>query len=506
MLKLKGDVFKDVIEKDRDVYKFKTFLAGDWVSGEESVEVRSPIDLSVIARVPKLTFDEAERTLDVVYKAGRWKIRDVPGWRRLDMLERLADLMEEYSEDLVETLIVNTGKTGPQAIGEVNASIDRLRRADLDARKIFGEYIPGDWDQTTMETEATIRREPLGVVLAIVPFNYPLFDSAAKFAYSIVAGNAVMIKPPSADPLPVLLFARLIEEAGFPKESFAVLTLPGGESGRLVADERIHVISFTGSSETGKKVLAAAGIKQFVMELGGGDPAIVLEDSNLELAAERIAAGIYSYAGQRCDAIKLVIVEESIYDEFKRKLAKELAKVVVGDPRDGITVMGPLISPDAVDRMLNAVEEAVSRGGTVVYGGRRLGSTYVEPTLVEFLNKSSLKDLRLYREEVFAPVALITSFKELDEAVDLANGRRYGLDVSIFGFNIERLRRLIRFLEFGAIYVNDMPRHGVGYYPFGGRKESGIGREGIGYSIEYVTAYKTIVFNFRGMRIWKYAG
>lgn len=428
----------------------------------------------------------------------------MPGWKRLEILEKLADTIEKHRDSLVDVLVINSGKTRAQANGEINASIDRLRRADLDARKVYGDYLPGDWDPTTIETEAIVRREPLGVVLAIIPFNYPLFDTVSKFTYSIVAGNAIIVKPPSADPLPVILFAKLAAEAGIPKESFAVLTIPGSETGRLVADSRIHVISFTGSSETGKQVLARAGIKQFVMELGGGDPAIVLADADLENAAQVIAMGIYSYAGQRCDAIKLVIAEEPVYNRLKELLVNQLSKVVVGDPRDEKTVMGPLIDEAAANKMIEAINEAVELGGRIVYGGRRLGRTYVEPTLIEFLDNLSIRKLMLYRDEIFAPIALITTFKQLDEAIDLANGRKYGLDVSIFGHDIEKIRKLIRFLEFGAIYINDMPRHGVGYYPFGGRKESGIGREGIGYSIEYVTAYKTIIYNYRGRGIWKY--
>jgi glyceraldehyde-3-phosphate dehydrogenase [NAD(P)+] len=504
VLSVKGGVFAGIYEVSDGVYRFKAYAAGEWVSGREFTKVRSPIDLSVIAEVPRLSWEEVDRVLDRVYRVGRWRIRDTPGWRRLEILERIADLMEQYKDDLVNALVVNSGKTRSQAVGEVEASIDRLRRADLDARKIFGEYAPGDWDPTTLETEAIVRREPYGVVLAIVPFNYPLFDAVSKFAYSAVAGNAVIVKPPSADPIPILLFAKLVEEAGFPRESFAVLTVPGAESDRLVADERIHVISFTGSSSTGKRVLATAGIKQFIMELGGGDPAIVLADADLDFAADRVAAGIYSYAGQRCDAIKLVLVERPIYEEFVGRLVDRLAKVRVGDPRDPDTMMGPLIDPSAADEMMGAVEDALSKGGRLLVGGRRLGPTYVEPALIEVRDKSALRQMKLYREEVFAPVALVTDFSTEEEAVELANGRKYGLDAAIFGWDMDRIRRLTRLLEFGAIYINDMPRHGVGYYPFGGRKESGIGREGIAYSVEYVSAYKTIVFNFRGRGVWKY--
>ncbi|MCL7393336.1 MAG: NADP-dependent glyceraldehyde-3-phosphate dehydrogenase [Thaumarchaeota archaeon] len=503
-LRLRSPVFSGIYHESDDVYEFAAFIAGKWIWKDEMIEVKSPIDLSVIGKVPRLGWEDIDHALDVAYSIGRWRIRDTPGWRRLEILERLASLMEEYRDDLVESLIINSGKTRGQAMGEVNASIDRLRRADLDARKIYGEYMPGDWDPTTLETEAVVRREPLGVVLAIIPFNYPLFDAVSKFTYSVVAGNAVVIKPPSADPIPILLFAKLVEEAGFPKEAFSVLTIPGKESNRLVSDWRIQAISFTGSSGTGRKVIQAAGIKQFIMELGGGDPAIILPDADLDFAAERVAAGIYSYAGQRCDAIKLVLVAEEAYREFRDRLVSQLSRVVVGDPRDEKTSMGPLISPESADEMMSSVEEAVKAGGRILYGGRRLGETYVEPTLIEMLDKNVLRSLRLYKEEVFAPVALITSFSNLDEAIELANGRSYGLDAAIFGHDIDQVRRLARFLEFGAIYINDMPRHGVGYYPFGGRKDSGIGREGVGYSIEYVTAYKTIIYNYREKGVWRY--
>lgn len=504
-MKISGRVFSDIYEIMNGVYRFRAYAAGEWVEGREYTRVKSPINSTMIAEVPKLTWEQIGKALDRIRHVGRWQIRDTPGWRRLELLEKLADLMERYREDLEWPLIVNGGKTRSQAAGEVDASIDRLRRADLDARKIFGEYAPGDWDPTTVETEAVVRREPYGVVLAIVPFNYPLFDTVSKFTYSVIAGNAVVVKPPSADPVPVLLFAKLVEEAGFPRESFAVLTVPGAESDRLVADDRIDVISLTGSSGTGKRVLAVAGIKQYIMELGGGDPAIVLADADLDYAADRVAAGIHSYAGQRCDAIKLVLVEKPIYEEFTRKLTEKLSKVIVGDPRDPDTVMGPLIDASSADTMMAAVEDAVSKGGRILYGGRRLGPTFVEPTLIEVKDKAALKQMVLYTEEVFAPVALITDFESEEEAIELANGRRYGLDAAIFGWDIDRIRKLIRFLEFGAIYVNDMPRHGIGYYPFGGRKESGIGREGIAYSVEYVSAYKTIVYNYRGRGVWKYS-
>jgi glyceraldehyde-3-phosphate dehydrogenase [NAD(P)+] len=498
------NIFSDIFVEKNGVVFYKTFVNGNWIDGGEYLDVKSPIDLSTIAKVSKLNWSHIDSALETIYRVGKWAVRDLPGWRRIEVLEKAAQKLEEAKEDFIQVLVLNAGKTRSQALGEITASIDRLKAAHLDARKIFGEYMPGDWDQTTVETEAIVRREPAGVVLAIIPFNYPLFDTVSKVVYSFVAGNAVVIKPPSADPLPVLLFAKILEVSGFPKEALAIATIPGSESDRLVSDDRVNVVSFTGSSETGRRVIEKAGIKQFVMELGGGDVAIVLADADLKLAAERSAMGIYSYSGQRCDAIKLILVEEPIYGEFKKAVVEELTKVRVGDPRQQGVVMGPLIDSKAVDEMMKAVEDAVKLGGVVLYGGKRLGETYVEPTLVEFIDRDKIKQSILYQKEVFAPIALITSFREIDEAIELTNGRRYGLDVAIFGSNMERIRKLVRYLDVGAIYINDMPRHGVGYYPFGGRKHSGIGREGIGYSIEYVTSYKTVVYSYKGRGIWRY--
>jgi len=497
-------IFKDIYEViDGKVY-YKTYAGGEWLSGREWTPVYSPIDKSVIGYIPKLTYRDVEGVIAKIYEKGRWSIRNTPGFKRVSYMLKIADLMEKYAEDFIQILVLNTGKTYAQARGELNASISRLRDSSLDARKVPGEYIAGDWDQSTLETEAVVRKEPYGVVLAIIPFNYPLFDSVTKFVYSAISGNAVVIKPPSADPLPVLLFAKIVEEAGFPKDSFAVLTLPGRETDPLVADKRISVVSLTGSSSTGRHVLATGGVKQYIMELGGGDPAIILSDADISQAAKAVAAGIYSYAGQRCDAIKLILVEEKVYEEFKKGLVEELKKVVVGDPRDPATVMGPLISGEAVESMMDAIKDALERGGILLYGGRRLGGNYVEPTLIEFSSHEKMIESKLYREEVFAPVALITSFRDLDEAIRLANGRDYGLDAAVFGRDLDRIRRAVRYLEVGAVYINDMPRHGIGYYPFGGRKSSGIGREGIGYSVEYVMATKTVIYNYKGRGVYNF--
>lgn len=488
---------------DDGIPSYKAYLAGEWHLATDLMDVRTPIDLSVVARVGRVKPKHIEKMVQTVFQKGRWDVRDLPGEKRLEVYHKTADLLERYRDDVAGTLVVNAGKTRPAAEGEVRASIERLRRSDLDTRKILGDFIPGDWSLETLETEAVVRREPIGVVLAIVPFNYPLFDAVNKLVYSTIVGNAIIIKPASSTPLPVILLARILELAGFPRRGLAVVTMRGSDMNDLVSDDRINGISLTGSTETGIRLLRSAGIKQFVMELGGGDPAIVLRDADIPWAAKRIVVGITSYAGQRCDAIKLILAEKSIYGELKRGLVSELRKVKVGDPREPSTVMGPLIDEETADEVVRGVKDAVGNGGRVLVGGRKLRKNYIEPTLVE-MSKERIQKTVLYKDEVFAAVAILTEVADVEEAIRLANGRRYGLDASVFGKDVNAIRRLTRMLDVGAIYINDSPRHGIGYFPFGGRKNSGIGREGIGYTVDHVTSHKSVVYNYKGTGVWEY--
>jgi len=500
-LSIKSNIF-DGITYSGDTIYFKTYLAGEWYSSEKWYDIKSPIDLSLLARVPRIPEAKINEVVSLINEKGKWEMRDTPGEKRLRTYHRASELLEEFKDDFIEVLMKNNGKTKSTARGEVEASIERLGRADMDVRKLYGEYVPGDWSSETLETEAIIRREPMGVVMAIIPFNYPLFDTVNKLVYSTVAGNSLIIKTPSFTPLPIIMFAKLIEMSGFPRHSLAVITNTSRELGNLIMDKRISVISLTGSSETGEKVIGQGGIKQYIMELGGGDVALVLEDSDIDWAAKRIATGIYSYTGQRCDSIKLILAENGIYDKLKGKIIEELTRVKVGDPREDVTI-GPLIDESAADEFEASIKDSIRKGGRILFGGQRIGRNYVIPTIIE-VERANIKEFLLYNKEVFAPISLMTRVSNLDEMIELANGRKYGLDVAIFGKDINKIRRLARFLEVGAVYINDYPRHGIGYFPFGGRKDSGIGREGIGYTIEYVTTYKTIVYNYKGKGIWEY--
>ena len=504
-LELSSELVKGLVRQG-DVPTFPYFAAGEWSLDGERLDIVSPIDLGVVAATARPSAQHGIAVLEKVYNVGRRRIRDMPGEERVEVFERAAEALERAREDLVNILMINAGKIRRAAEGEVDASIERLRLAKLDIRRIYGDFVPGDWSRDTLETEAIVKREPLGVVAAILPFNYPLFDAVNKIVYSAIAGNAVIVKPAEADPLPALALAKALVDSGFPPEALAVLPMRGRDIGEVIADRKVAAVSFTGSTETGLQVIKEAGIKQYVMELGGGDPAIVLSDANVKETASKIVTGITSYSGQRCDSIKYILAEPEVYDELKEEVVEGLSKVKVGDPRDEGTDMGPLIDVRTADEVIEATKDAVSKGGVILHGGEKvseLGPNYIKPTLIE-VEVSKLPQLYMYNKEVFASIAAIVKVRDLEEAIALANGRRYGLDAAVFGSDVAKIRKAARQLEVGAIYVNDYPKHGIGYYPFGGMKDSGIGREGIGYTIDFVTAYKSIIYNYKGKGVWDY--
>jgi len=342
-----------------------------------------------------------------------------------------------------------------------------------------------------------VLREPLGVVLAISPFNYPLYITATKVIPALLAGNAAVVKTSSKDPLSFLMFARILEVSGIPPGSLNVVTGRGSIGEYLAAHEKISMLTFTGSTDVGKRLARVAGLKRLHLELGGKGAAIVLADADLDLAAKETVKGALSYSGQRCDAVSRVLVEESVGEAFVQRVLKEVETYKVGDPRDPDIKVGPLIDRDAVERVHELVMDAVEKGAKLLTGGRHEGN-YYHPTLLDYVPF----DAKLMWEETFGPVIPISHVKDVDEAIEIANKSRYGLDSCVFTNNINLARKVAKRLEEGEVTVNAAPRHGVGYYPFGGNKDSGLGREGIGYSIEEMTRLKTIVYNWRPAKVW----
>ncbi len=492
-----GTVFDPICSAaESGVLDFRMFLEGKWIGLPERIEVRSPIDDGLIATVPSASEQQAESAANSCYF--NWNsIRTIPAVKKIEIFQRARELLLQNIDSFVTVLTLEAGKPLSNAEGEVKSTAERLKLTPDESGKIRGEHIPGDWSEETVGTSADVLREPLGVVLAISPFNYPLYITATKVIPALLAGNSVVVKTSSKDPLAFLMFTRLLEIAGIPPGTLNVITGRGPIGEYLAAHDKISMLTFTGSTEVGKTLARVAGLKRLHMELGGKGCAIVLGDADLDLAARETVKGSLSYSGQRCDAVSRVFVQQVVADTFVAKVMKEIGVYKVGDPRDSTINMGPLIDSDAVERVHRLVTEAISKGAKLLTGGK-YDANYYYPTVLDHVPVEA----RIAWEETFGPVIPILRVKDVDEAIELANRSRYGLDSCVFTDDINIARKVAKRLEEGEVTINAAPRHGVGYYPFGGNKDSGIGREGIGYSIEEMTRLKTIVYNWKPAKVW----
>ncbi|MCP8320627.1 MAG: aldehyde dehydrogenase family protein, partial [archaeon] len=403
MLKL-SEFFEPIYTKGPDgIPFFKMFINGEWFSSTSNkvIDVDTPIDGSIIARISNASKEDVDKAIDVAYES-RQKIRDIPGIERIEVFEKASQLLSKYKDDFVRTLMLEAGKPERDAEGELRATMDRLKLTMEEARKIFGEYIPGDWSDDTIGKIALVIREPIGVVVAISPFNYPLYIASAKIVPALLAGNTVVSKQSSENPSSLLLFARVLEEAGIPSGTLNMVTGSGEIGDYLVPNEKVAMINFTGSTEVGKQIAKMASLKKLHLELGGKGMAIVLDDADLELAAKKCVEGSLKNAGQRCDAISAVLIVERIADEFVKKVMDEVINWKHGDPRDPSVKVGPVVNLRAAQRIQGLVDDAKAKGAKLLIGGSHK-DCYFEPTVLYDVPLNA----RIAWEETFGPVITI---------------------------------------------------------------------------------------------------
>ncbi|MCP8315495.1 MAG: aldehyde dehydrogenase family protein, partial [archaeon] len=463
MLKL-SEFFEPIYTKGPDgIPFFKMFINGEWFSSTSNkvIDVDTPIDGSIIARISNASKEDVDKAIDVAYES-RQKIRDIPGIERIEVFEKASQLLSKYKDDFVRTLMLEAGKPERDAEGELRATMDRLKLTMEEARKIFGEYIPGDWSDDTIGKIALVIREPIGVVVAISPFNYPLYIASAKIVPALLAGNTVVSKQSSENPSSLLLFARVLEEAGIPSGTLNMVTGSGEIGDYLVPNEKVAMINFTGSTEVGKQIAKMASLKKLHLELGGKGMAIVLDDADLELAAKKCVEGSLKNAGQRCDAISAILMVEGIADEFVKKVMDEVINWKHGDPRDPSVKVGPVVNLRAAQRIQGLVDDAKAKGAKLLIGGSHK-DCYFEPTVLYDVPLNA----RITWEETFGPVITIIKIKNEDEAIEIGKKSRYGLDSCIFTNDFYKMWKIAKRLETGEVTINDLPRHGVGYFPFG---------------------------------------
>ncbi|MEM0440460.1 MAG: aldehyde dehydrogenase family protein [Candidatus Caldarchaeum sp.] len=484
-------IFSDIYEEDEDGFPvFKAFIEGTWGGKpSQTFDLISPVNGSSIAKVQKCTAVDVDKAVKSA-KENQRKVRSLAAIDRIEIMEEAAKLLKNHVEDFARAITYEMGRPLADSPGEVNALAERLRLAMEDARKISGEYIPGDWSPDTVGKIAIVLREPVGVVGAIGPFNYPLFIPGAKIIPAILGANSVVAKPASSTPISLLLFARVLQLAGLPDGVFNVVT-GSAEVGKAIASHpEVGMISFTGSTEAGKDIAANAANKRLHLELGGKGYAIVLDDADIELAASKCVEGALRNAGQRCDAISMILVDRKVAEEFVERVVHYAENWRLGDPREPTTKVGPLVSAHAAKRVNSMVKDAVEKGAELLLGGS-YEAAYHQPTVLDKVPEQAL----IVWEETFGPVIPIMAVEDESHALSIASRSRYGLDAAVFTNNFYKMWKIAKGLTVGEVTVNDFPRHGVGYFPFGGVKDSGIGREGIGYSIEEMMVLKTIVFN-----------
>ena len=474
-----------------DIPDFKMLIDGTWrgAKGGSQFDVHTPIDGSAIARAQMASSMDLDSAVTAAQE--NRGIRDLPGIERIDIFNCAAGLLEQHKDEFTRVLQLEAGKCMRDAAGEVEATVQRLKLTMEEAKRISGEYVPGDWSHDAVGKMALVIREPIGVVAVISPFNYPLYIASTKMIPALLAGNSVVVKPSSFNPISALLLVRILEASGVPEGCLNIVTGKGEETGdALIKHEKVGMINFTGSTPTGKRISQIAGMKKLHLELGGKGYALVLEDADLELAAKKCVFGSFKFSGQRCDAISAVLAVEAIADDLCDKIVREADLWKFGDPRDESVMAGPVINPAAAQRIHIMVMDAVDKGARLLRGGK-FHSSYYEPTVLDLVPVTSV----IAHEETFGPVVAILRPKDEDEALQIASQSKYGLESCVFTRDFYRMWRVAKRLECGEVTVNDYPSHGVGYFPFGGIKDSGMGREGIGYSIDEMTNLKTIVFN-----------
>ncbi len=472
---------------------YKMLIGGKWVesSNRTMLEILNPYDNSIVGKVPKATREDAHAAVHAAYNA-KSRIAKMTAFDRAKILDRIADLVEENKDIFRDTIVLEAGKPSKVAEGEVAATIERFRFAADEVKQVYGEAILGDEVPWNPEKLGIVLRKPLGVVLAICPFNYPLYIGTSKIAPAIAAGNSVVIKPASDDPICLLMLAKVMQDAGLPSGVINIVTGSSSEIGDvLVGRKEIDMVSFTGSSSVGHHATKVAGMKHIQMELGGKSPALVLKDADLELAAKQCVSGALKYSGQRCDAISRILVVDKVANAFVDKVISEVKKWKVGDPRNPQTSIGPLINKRAVDKVDELVKDAKLKGAKVLQGGNRGNGLFYEPTILDNVTT----DMRIAWEEIFGPVVTIMHIKDYEAAIRIANDSEYGLDSSVFTNDINKAIDAGLRIESGTVQINAAPAHGIGNFPFGGDKESGMGREGIKRSIDEMTTLHTIVFN-----------
>jgi acyl-CoA reductase-like NAD-dependent aldehyde dehydrogenase len=462
--------------------EYKLFIDGQWVDGGSPIEVHNKYNLETFAVLPEARREDVEAAI-VAAEREAPRMADLPAHRRASILSDAARLLAERKEDIARTIASEAGKALKYARIEVERGISTFTLAAEEARRIHGETIPLDGVPAGEGYFGFWTRRPVGVIVAISPFNFPLNLVAHKVAPALAAGNTVVLKPASTTPVTAVKLCEILQEAGLPAGALNLVVGPGSTVGEwLVSDPRVAKISFTGSPAVGKRITEIAGIKKVTLELGNTSPVIVAPDADLDLVARRCAVGAYYNSGQVCISVQRIYSQQGIYEPFVEQFMQASEAMVVGDPLDERVDVGPMIDPGEVDRIEAWVAEAQEGGAQIATGGKRQDTIYW-PTVLTGVTP----EMKVVSQEAFAPVASVIPYDDFEEALRQADQTEFGLQAGVFTRDLERVFQAIRRLNFGGVIINDTPAFRADHMPYGGNRRSGLGREGVRFAIEEMT-------------------
>ena len=468
----------------------KMYLAGEWVDRDEKIDVVNPFNGQVFDTVPRGSVEDVQTAIASADRGAR-VMAAMSGYQRYEILTRAVGLMKERVEDLGRTITMEEGKIIGEGLGEAERAIQTMTGSAEEAKRLFGEVVPLDGAPTWTGQLGFTLRVPCGVVAAISPFNFPLNLVAHKVGPALAAGNAVIIKPASDTPLSALKLTEILVEAGVPAEAVQCVTGSGGTIGdALVSDDRVRKVTFTGSRDVGEHICRTAGLKKVTMELGSNSPLIVMPDADMEKVVAGTVASGFSNAGQVCISAQRILTNERVYGDYLDALTEGVKGLSTGDPLDGTVKMGPMVRPQDAVRVNEWVTEAVAGGARTVVGGEYEGAMHA-PTVVADVSP----EMRISCDELFGPAVAVTPFSDIDQAIAMANDTNYGLSAAIFTQNIDWAMKFAREVDSGNLMINSGPQWRADLMPYGGLKDSGMGKEGPKYAVEEMTELKMVIYH-----------
>lgn len=466
------------------------YINAKWIETEQYADLFSPYSGEKIAEIPKASEKDVDAAVDAAYDS-RKAMEQLTAYERAEILEKLVDLFKENRLKAAQIIALESSKPMKFSLGEVDRTIETYKFAAEEAKQAHGEMIPMDAAKNGASRLAYTLKEPIGLVAAITPFNFPMNLVAHKVGPAIAAGNTVVLKPASQTPLSSYFLAELIEEAGMPKGAFNVVTGSGCLVGdRLVTNEKVNMVTFTGSPEVGIGIRNKAGLKKVALELGSNAGLIIDKDTDLDKLVPSCVTGAFSNQGQVCISLQRIYVHENLMESFKEKFKEAAEKLVLGDPLEESTDLSSLISSGDLDRAKSWIDEAVKEGADILTGGE-IEKNMLQPTAMTNVKAES----KVSCHEVFAPIVTINPIQNVEEGIDAINDSRYGLQAGIFTNNIQKAMNASKQLEVGGVMINDIPTYRVDQMPYGGVKESGNSREGLKYTIDEMTETKLVVWN-----------